>query len=77
MKQPLVTVVVTQRERFCLSKLSLESILADDSYPFNLVYVDCNSPSQVNKYLEEQAEKYDFMRLIRHDKFLKQTEKMF
>lgn len=73
MKQPSVTIIVTQRERFCLSKLSLESILADDSYPFELIYVDCNSPSQVKEYLQEQAEKHQFMRLIRYEKYLRQN----
>ena len=69
MKQPSVTIIVTQRERFCLTKLSLESILADDSYPFELIYVDCNSPSQVKEYLQEQVEKHQFMRLIRYEKY--------
>ncbi|MGB3755473.1 MAG: glycosyltransferase [Rivularia sp. (in: cyanobacteria)] len=73
MKQPKVTIIVTQRERFCLTKLSLESIIKDDSYPFELIYVDCNSPSEVSEYLQEQAEKYEFMTLIRYEKYLRQN----
>src|SRR5262245_18736899 len=37
---PNVTLIVTQRERMLLTETSLESILADRSEPFRLIYVD-------------------------------------
>jgi GT2 family glycosyltransferase len=73
MTQPKISLIVTQRERFCLSKVSLDSILADDSYPFQLIYVDCGSPSDVYQYLQDQADKYDCIKLIRRDCYLRQN----
>lgn len=72
MTSPRVTVIVTQRERFSLSQLSLDSILADyPSYPFNLIYVDGNSPASVQTYLQAQAAQYDFMTVVRRDTYLR------
>ncbi|MFI4934334.1 MAG: glycosyltransferase [Caulobacterales bacterium] len=44
MGAPLVTVVVTAREGHANTLASLESVLADDAIPFDLVYVDLLSP---------------------------------
>lgn len=75
MSLPTVTLVVTQRERFSLTKLSLDSILADySSYPFQLIYVDGNSPKHVYQYLQEQASKHEFIKLIRQHHYLKSNE---
>ena len=72
MSLPRVTVIVTQRERFSLSQLSLDSLLADrPTYPFQLIYVDGNSPSVVQSYLQEQATQHDFMTLIRRETYLR------
>jgi glycosyltransferase involved in cell wall biosynthesis len=71
-KQPTVTLIVTQRERFSLTQASLDSILADyESYPFQLIYVDGNSPPETSQYLQEQAQKYPFMTLIRKERYLR------
>ncbi|MUG92069.1 glycosyltransferase [Scytonema sp. UIC 10036] len=69
MNNPLVTLVVVPRERFSYSCESLESIYKDTNYPFDLVYVDCGSPSHIRRYLEEQAQQKQF-KLIRSDYFL-------
>ena len=75
MSLPKVTLIVTQRERFCLTKPSLESILADyDSYPFQLIYVDGNSPPHIAEYLQQQADKYEFITLIRQEHYLRSNE---
>lgn len=75
MSLPTVTLVVTQRERFSLTKLSLDSILADySSYPFQMIYVDGNGPPQVYQYLQDQASKHEFIKLIRQDRYLKSNE---
>ena len=75
MALPTVTLIVTQRERFCLTKPSLESILADyPAYPFELIYVDGNSPPHIAQYLRQQAEKYDFITLMRQEHYLRSNE---
>ncbi|MGJ3247642.1 MAG: glycosyltransferase family 2 protein [Elainellaceae cyanobacterium] len=75
MSQPRVTLIVTQRERFSLTKPSLESILADyAAYPFDLIYVDGNSPPHIAEYLREQSRHYNFITLIHRDRFLRSNE---
>ena len=68
-----VILVVVQRERFSFTQVSLDSILADKSYPFQLVYIDCKSPSNVQQYLQYQANKYQFT-LIRCEHYLHSNE---
>lgn len=67
--EPQVTIVVVPRERFSCTRQSLESIYEQTQIPFNLVYVDGNSPAQVRRYIEEQAQKKGF-ELIRTDYYL-------
>jgi glycosyltransferase involved in cell wall biosynthesis len=74
MSQPKVTLIITQRERFCFTQMSLESILADNSYPFDLIYVDGGSPNPIREYLQEKANQHDFMTVIRRDHYLKTNE---
>ena len=74
MSQPKVTLIITQRERFGFTQVSLESILADDSYPFDLIYVDGGSPGHICEYLQEKASQHDFMTVIRRDRYLKTNE---
>lgn len=69
MTEPLVTLVVVPRERFSYAQTSLESIYAHTQRPFNLVYVDGNSPRKLRRYLEEQALEKGF-KLIRTDHYL-------
>lgn len=71
MNLPKVTLIVIQRERFSLSKVSLESILADQSYPFDLIYVDGGSPDYIQQYLRQKEEEYDFIKLIRQENYLR------
>ncbi len=52
---PEVTIVVTPRERFGLSRASLESIYSNTTVPFELIYVDGNSPKRVAGYLRDAA----------------------
>ena len=69
MSEPKVTVVVVPRERFDFAELSLETLYQKTAMPFNLVYVDGNSPTPIKHYLEEQANQKGF-HLIRTEKFL-------
>jgi GT2 family glycosyltransferase len=74
MNVPRVTLIVVQRERFSLTQLSLESILRDQSYPFQLIYVDGGSPPAIAQYLQEQANAHDCMTLIRREHYLRTNE---
>lgn len=66
---PEVTIIVAPRERFSYTRESLESIYQNTEYPFKLIYVDGNSPSHIQRYLEEQAREKNFQ-LIRTDYYL-------
>ena len=65
----MVTIVVTQRERFSYSQKSLESLYTNTTYPFRLIYVDGNSPKLIQSHLEEQSKVKGF-RLIRKERYL-------
>lgn len=67
--KPQVTIVVVPRERFSFTRESLESIYKHTEFPFNLIYVDNNSPAKVRSYLEAQAQAKDFL-LIQSDYYL-------
>ncbi|MBW4645949.1 MAG: glycosyltransferase [Goleter apudmare HA4340-LM2] len=64
-----VTIVATPRERFSYARASLESIFQYTQIPFQLIYVDGNSPLQVRQYLEAKAQEKGFS-LIRTDYYL-------
>ncbi|NDJ17668.1 glycosyltransferase family 2 protein [Myxacorys almedinensis] len=69
MVTPQITIVVVPRERFSYTRESLDSIYEYTTLPFNLVYVDGNSPSQVQQYLQAQSQEKGFQ-LIRTDYYL-------
>ena len=60
---PDVTVVVSLRERFSVARRSLDSLYADVSTPFDLIYVESSSPRSLKRYLSEQSRRRGF-RLI-------------
>lgn len=64
-----VTLVVVPRERFSCTQQSLASIYQHTQIPFELIYVDGNSPADVHTYLEKQAQAKQFQ-LIRTDVYL-------
>lgn len=69
MPDTLVTILVVPREQFSKTERSLESIFANTTMPYSLVYVDGGSPPPVKRYLEEQSKKRGFM-LIRKEMYL-------
>jgi GT2 family glycosyltransferase len=69
MTNPQVTIVVSPRERFSYARESLESIYANTTAPFRLIYVDGGSPAYVKEYLEEQSRIRGFQ-LIRTEHYL-------
>lgn len=68
-QQPRVTLIVVPRERFSFTEKSLENIYANTQTPFDLIYVDCNSPLKIKTYLEAKARECGF-NLIRSNRFL-------
>lgn len=67
--EPLVTVVVTPRERFSCAAASLESIYEHTQVPFDLVYIDGNSPPHVRRYLDHKAHDKGF-KIVRTNYYL-------
>lgn len=64
-----VTVVVAPRERFSVAEISLESILADRSTPFELVYVVGGAPRKLQRRLR-RAVAEDGIRLVSRAHYL-------
>ncbi|MEE2739176.1 MAG: glycosyltransferase [Planctomycetota bacterium] len=57
------------RERFSCTQRSLDSIVANTREPYNLVYVDGNSPKPYKDYLHNQAKSVG-MKLLRQEQYL-------
>jgi GT2 family glycosyltransferase len=72
-EDPSVTVVVVPRERFSLTRRSLEDLYEHTTVPFRLIYVDGGAPSDIRRYLEEASNRRHFQ-LIRVDRFLSPNE---
>lgn len=68
-----VTIVVSPRERFSHAIASLDSIFANTTIPFELIYIDGNSPAPVKSYVEQQSKEKGF-KLIRTDHFLRPNQ---
>jgi len=73
MADPQVTIIVVPREQFSKTRTSLESVYAVTSLPFELVYIDGNSPPHLRRYLAEQAEARGFT-LVRTEYYLTSNE---
>ncbi len=69
LEQPQITLVVVPRERFSCTQASLESLYTHTRIPFQLIYVDGNSPAHIHRYLKEQSQAKDFQ-LIRTEHYL-------
>lgn len=69
MNIPLVTVIITQRERYSYTKTALEHLYQQPSIPFDLIYVDGNSPPDVQEYLQTQVQQRG-IQLIRREEYL-------
>ncbi len=67
--KPQVTIIVVPRERFSYSRESLESVYANTQVPFGLIYVDGNSPKNIQAYLAAQSQLKNF-NLIRTKDYL-------
>lgn len=67
------TIVVTAWQHFSDTATALESIFASTAQPYNLVYVDGNSPPRVHAYLRARAAERGFT-LIRSDRYLTSSE---
>ena len=67
------TVVVVPRERFSCARASLDHLFKSTRTPFNLVYIDGNSPPPIAEHLADQARQKGF-RLIRRSRYLTPNE---
>lgn len=67
--KPEITIIVVPRERFQFAQESLESLYAATNFPFDLIYVDNNSPADLRRYLTAQAQEKGF-RIVRSDRYL-------
>jgi glycosyltransferase involved in cell wall biosynthesis len=61
---PLVTVIISPRERFSIARESLLSIMGNTSIAYELIYVDAGGTSELSDWLDEQAELRGF-RILR------------
>ncbi len=66
---PSITLIVSPRERFGYVQPSLESIYKHTKLPFELVYIDIDSPGYLRNYLAKAAAKNHFT-LLRTNRFL-------
>lgn len=64
-----VTIVAVPRERYSAAPEALECLCRNTPAPFNLIYVDGNSPRPIKRHLEREAASKGF-RLIRIDQYL-------
>lgn len=71
--RPEISIVVVPRERFSLTRQSLESLYAHTPDPLSLIYVDGGAPSAVKRYLEGESRARGF-RLLRTDHYLTPNE---
>src|SRR5262245_51872762 len=62
---PSVTVVVTPRERYSTARRALESIAANTSGDWRLVYVAGGAPPDVREYLSETCARHGFQLILR------------
>ena len=69
MLPPQVSIVIVPRERFSFTQESLESVFLNTCYPFELIYVDNNSPKQVRRYLQAKSQQRGF-KLLRSRRYL-------
>jgi GT2 family glycosyltransferase len=71
--EPLVTVVMSPRERFSETRRSIASIYQNTHLPFAFICVDGGSPRSTRRYLANESRRRGF-RLIRTEHYLTPNE---
>ena len=66
---PQATIVVVPRERFSFARRSLSNVFENTAGPFELIYVDAGTPSQLRNFLNEEADRRNF-RIISNSAYL-------
>jgi len=61
-----VTIVMTARERYSLTEAALDSIVADTSPPYRLVYLDAQTPRWLTDILAERAAEWN-LEVVHYD----------
>jgi GT2 family glycosyltransferase len=65
---PRVSIVVITRDNLVLSKLCLESVLANTNYPdYELIVVDNGSGDELCSYLDQLAGRHPFIRVVHNE----------
>lgn len=72
-QEPLVTIVVSPRDRFSVAQDALLSIFEHTTAPYRLVYVDGAAPRALREWIAAQAEARGF-ELISSERFLTPNE---
>ena len=72
-RTPIVTIVMSPRERFSLTEKVLASMIASTSMPFDLIVVDGGFPGSLKRRLALMARSQGF-RIIRRDHYLAPNE---
>ena len=71
--RPLVTIIVTPRERFGVARQSLDNIYETTPEPFDLIYVDARSPAKLSGWIAEQSQRRGFTH-VKLDHFVSPNE---
>ena len=71
--RPVVTIVVTPRERFGVARQSLENIYETTPEPFDLIYVDARSPADLSDWIADQSQQRGFTH-VKLDHFVSPNE---
>jgi GT2 family glycosyltransferase len=69
MNQPDVTIVVSPRERFSSTRVTLETLFEVTPPPFEMVYVDGGVPKPIRRWLQSKADSRGF-RLVGDGSYL-------
>ena len=63
-----ISIVVITRDHLVLTKLCLESVLANTHYPdFELIVVDNGSGGELVSYLDQLTDRFPFIRVVRNE----------
>ena len=73
MSTPVTSIVVVPREQFSVTERALDALLERTPEPFQLVYVDGNSPPAVRDLLRARAAEHGF-ELVRTERYLTPNE---
>lgn len=69
MNSPAISIIIVPREQFSVTERCVETLYRETSLPFELIYVDGNSPDGTRDYLQESSQEHGFT-LLRSEHYL-------